>query len=206
MGATGPAPRSHFTLHCWRDRRNISIKPARGAASKGDRLVFTLILGGARSGKSRQAEALVTALPPPWVYVATATAGDAEMAARIAAHRAARGAGWRTAEAPRDLPAALGDAGDAPVLVDCLTLWLSNVMLTGGDVAASRTALLAALAARRAPTVLVGNEVGLGIVPDNALARAFRDEAGRLHQALAARAGRVLFMVAGLAITVKDEA
>ena len=167
--------------------------------------MLTLILGGARSGKSRRAEALVTALPPPWLYVATATAGDAEMAARIAAHRAARGAGWRTIEVPHDLAGALRQAGAVPVLVDCLTLWLSNLMLAGADVPAARDALLDALAARTAPTVLVGNEVGLGIVPDNALARAFRDEAGRLHQALAARAQHVLFMVAGLALTMKDE-
>jgi adenosylcobinamide kinase/adenosylcobinamide-phosphate guanylyltransferase len=125
------------------------------------------------------------------------------MAARIEAHRAARGRGWRTIEAPLDLSGALMAAGAAPVLVDCLTLWLSNLLLAGRDVAAERDTLLATLAARQGPTVLVSNEVGLGIVPENALARVFRDEAGRLHQALAARAGRVLFMVAGLAMTVK---
>ena len=147
----------------------------------------------------------MTALPGPWVYVATAAAGDAEMAARIAAHRAARGPGWQTIEAPHALPGALAEAGAQPVLVDCLTLWLSNLMLAGADLAAAQAGLVAALAARPAPTVLVGNEVGLGIVPDNALARAFRDAAGRLHQDLAARAGRVLFMVAGLPMTVKDD-
>ncbi len=125
------------------------------------------------------------------------------MQARIAAHRDGRAAGWQTIEAPRDLPAALDAAGDAPALVDCLTLWLTNLMLAGQDIDAARDSLLAALTRRAAPTVLVSNEVGLGIVPDNALARAFRDEAGRLHQAIAARAGRVVFMVAGLAMGVK---
>ncbi len=125
------------------------------------------------------------------------------MAARIAAHRAARAPGWQTIEAPLDVPAALADAGARPALVDCLTLWLTNLLLAGRDLAAAQAALLATLAARTAATVLVSNEVGLGIVPDNALARAFRDEAGRLHQTLAARADRVLFMVAGLPMTVK---
>jgi adenosylcobinamide kinase/adenosylcobinamide-phosphate guanylyltransferase len=163
--------------------------------------VLTLILGGARSGKSRHAETLLTAHPPPWLYVATAEAGDAEMAARIAAHRARRGERWQTVEEPFDLPAAL--AAPLPALVDCLTLWLANLMGVGRDLPTATAALLAAVEARAAPTVLVSNEVGLGIVPENALARAFRDEAGRLHQALAARADRVLWMVAGLAMTVK---
>jgi adenosyl cobinamide kinase/adenosyl cobinamide phosphate guanylyltransferase len=163
---------------------------------------LTLVLGGARSGKSRFAEALVTRLPAPWVYIATAQAFDDEMRVRIAEHRAGRAAGWRTTEAATDLPAALRDAGDAPALVDCLTLWLTNLLLGGADLAAAAATLDAALN-RAAPTVLVSNEVGLGIVPDNALARRFRDEAGRLHQRIAARAGRVVFMVAGLPLFVK---
>ena len=126
------------------------------------------------------------------------------MAARIEAHRDARAPGWRTLEAPLDLAGALAEAGANPVLVDCLTLWLTNLLLAGRDIEAAQDGLLAALAMRPAAmTVLVGNEVGLGIVPDNALARGFRDAAGRLHQALAARADRVLFMVAGLPMTVK---
>ncbi len=162
---------------------------------------LTLVLGGARSGKSRHAEALVTALPGPWRYVATAQAFDAEMRARIAEHRAARPAGWTTIEAPLDLAGAL--ATDRPVLVDCLTLWLTNLLLGERDIAAATVALDAALDAREAATVLVSNEVGLGIVPDNALARAFRDAAGRLHQHLAARADSVVFLVAGLPMRVK---
>jgi adenosyl cobinamide kinase/adenosyl cobinamide phosphate guanylyltransferase len=165
--------------------------------------VLTLVLGGARSGKSRHAEAIVTALPGPWAYIATAQAFDAEMQARIAAHRAARAEGWETIEAPLDVAAALARAGARPALLDCLTLWLTNLMLGDHDIAAATAALHAALDARAAPTVLVGNEVGLSIVPENPLARAFRDEAGRLHQSLAARADRVLFMVAGLPMTVK---
>ncbi len=163
--------------------------------------LLTFVLGGARSGKSRHAEALVTALPGPWRYIATAQAFDAEMTARIAAHRAARPAGWQTTEAPLDLVAALDVA--APVLVDCLTLWLTNLMLGGHEVTAATERLLAALARRTRPTVLVSNEVGLGIVPEHALARAFRDEAGRLHQAVAARADRVVLMVAGLPLALK---
>ncbi len=160
------------------------------------------ILGGARSGKSRHGEALVTAAPPPWTYIATAEAGDAEMEARIATHRARRGDGWTTMEAPVDLPGALRAAGKTPVLVDCLTLWLTNLMLGGHDIAAATDALVEALA-RPAPTVAISNEVGLGIVPEHALARAFRDEAGRLHQRIAARADHVALMVAGIPLGVK---
>jgi adenosylcobinamide kinase/adenosylcobinamide-phosphate guanylyltransferase len=163
----------------------------------------TLILGGARSGKSRHGESLITALPVPWVYIATAEAWDDEMRARIEAHRARRAAGWRTVEAPLALAPALTEAGTAPVLVDCLTLWLTNLMLAGRDVAAETEALLAALAARAGKTVLVANEVGLGIVPEHRLGRDFRDAAGLLHQRLAAEAGRVLFIVAGLPMVVK---
>jgi adenosylcobinamide kinase / adenosylcobinamide-phosphate guanylyltransferase len=164
---------------------------------------LTLVLGGARSGKSLHAERLVTALPAPWVYVATARACDEEMGTRIAAHRARRAADWRTEEVPVDLAGALASAGTRPVLVDCLTLWLSNLMLGGYDVATATSALDVALDARTAATVLVANEVGLGIVPDNPLARAFRDAAGHLNQHLAARADCVLFMVAGLPMRVK---
>jgi len=162
---------------------------------------LTLVLGGARSGKSFHAEALVTALPPPWVYVATAEALDDEMRERVEKHRARRAAGWQTVEAPLDFRGAL--ATDRPVLVDCLTLWLTNILLAEHDIAAATAVLETALEARTAPTVLVANEVGLGIVPENALARKFRDAAGRLNQRLAARADSVLFLVAGLPMRVK---
>lgn len=169
-----------------------------------DRL--TLVLGGARSGKSRQGEALVRAAGPgPWTYVATAEAFDDEMAERIARHRADRGAGWVTVEAPHDLAGALraADAAGRPVLVDCLTLWLTNRLLAGADLAAEGDALVEVFAGLAVPAVVVSNEVGLGIVPDNALARTFRDAQGRLNQAVAARADRVLFMAAGLAMRLK---
>jgi len=163
-----------------------------------------LVLGGARSGKSRYAESLLAAHAPPLAYIATAEPLDAEMRARIAAHRARRSDEWRTIEAPLALPAALRETGVIPTLVDCLTLWLSNLMVGGRDIAAETAGLEAALDARAAPTVLVANEVGLGIVPDNALARRFRDAAGLLNQRLAARAGRVVFMAAGLPMILKD--
>ncbi len=160
---------------------------------------ITFVLGGARSGKSRHAEALVQAQPGPWRYVATGQAFDDEMRARIAEHRARRDASWDTVEAPLDPAAALDTV--APALVDCLTLWVSNLLLAGRE--PDWPALLAALDARRAPTVLVSNEVGLGIVPDNALARRFRDLAGTLHRQVAGRADRVVLMVAGIPVVVK---
>ncbi len=164
---------------------------------------MTLVLGGARSGKSRHAESLVAAMPGPWRYIATAQPLDAEMKTRIAEHRARRGVGWTTIEAPLDLAAALDAAGGHPALVDCLTLWLSNLLLGGHEIDAAMHALDAALDRRAAPTVLVANEVGLGIVPENGLARAFRDTAGRLNQHLAKRADSVLFLVAGLPMRMK---
>lgn len=165
----------------------------------------TLVLGGARSGKSRYAEALISSLPPPWTYVATAEAWDEEMRQRIAEHKERRGAGWRTLEAPTALAQALQRAPAAqPLLIDCLTLWLTNLLMAEADLADEIAALEEVLRKRQALTVLVGNEVGLGIVPENALARRFRDEAGRLHQRLAAGAGSVIFMVAGLPMTVKE--
>jgi adenosylcobinamide kinase / adenosylcobinamide-phosphate guanylyltransferase len=165
--------------------------------------VLTLVLGGARSGKSRYAEGLIAVLPPPSAYVATAEAGDHEMAVRIRAHRARRGPSWRTIEAPRDLTAAFAACERMPVLVDCLTLWLSNLMLADADVNAEVGRLEEALAATVAPVVLVANEVGSGIVPDHALGRKFRDLQGLLNQRIAARADRVVLMVAGLPLALK---
>ncbi len=163
---------------------------------------LTLILGGARSGKTRHAEGLIKALPAPWIYIATAEIWDEEMRARIERHKADRSeAGWITVEAPLDLAGAL--EASHPVLVDCLTLWVTNLMLGEHDIDAATDRLEAALARRTTPTILVANEVGLGIVPDNKMARDFRDHAGRLHQRLAQRADRVILMVAGLPLTVR---
>jgi adenosyl cobinamide kinase/adenosyl cobinamide phosphate guanylyltransferase len=165
---------------------------------------FTLVLGGARSGKSRYALDLVTASPPPWTFIATAQAGDDEMLARIEAHRRERGDGWTEIEAPLDLATAVVEApGPAPLLIDCLTLWLSNLMLGDHDVEGAIAAFEHALLARDAATIAVANEVGLGIVPETPLGRAFRDRAGALNQRLAAKAGTVVLMVAGLPMTVK---
>lgn len=165
---------------------------------------LTLILGGARSGKSVHAEMLVGALPAPWTYIATAQAYDDEMVERIALHRNRRGQGWLTIEAPLDLAGLLrGIPKGQPVLIDCLTLWLSNHLLAGSDLDAVTADLESVLGAPRGPWFAVSNEVGLGIVPDNKLARQFRDAAGRLNQRVAARADAVLFMVAGLPLKVK---
>jgi adenosylcobinamide kinase/adenosylcobinamide-phosphate guanylyltransferase len=173
-----------------------------GVAGRG---LLTLVLGGARSGKSRYAESLIKALPRPWFYVATAEAKDEEMTARIAEHMARRGAGWQTIEAPHDLAGALGKVpARAPVLIDCLTLWLSDRMLADADMDREIDALEAALTRRTGAIVAVSNEVGLSIVPDNALARRFRDLQGILNQRLAAQAARVVMMVAGIPIAVKS--
>lgn len=166
----------------------------------------TLILGGARSGKSRYAQAFAESQPGPCVYLATAEVRDDEMAARIETHRQDRGPRWTTVEEPVDLAGALRAAATAEgaVLVDCLTLWLSNLMERERDIVAATAGLIEALPALGGPVIFVSNEVGWGIVPDNALARRFRDEAGRLNQAVAAAAQRVDFVAAGLPLTLKD--
>ncbi|MEW6642279.1 MAG: bifunctional adenosylcobinamide kinase/adenosylcobinamide-phosphate guanylyltransferase [Pseudomonadota bacterium] len=168
-------------------------------------LQTTLVLGGARSGKSAFAEALVTASGLTQIYVATATAGDDEMRARIAHHRDRRGAGWITREVELDLVEALARdsvAGTA-VLVDCLTLWLSNLMHAGRDPAREGARLADWLKTASAPVVLVSNEVGLGLVPDTPLGRSFRDAQGRLNQTIAAAVPDVAFIAAGLPLWLK---
>jgi adenosylcobinamide kinase/adenosylcobinamide-phosphate guanylyltransferase len=168
---------------------------------------LTLVIGGARSGKSRLAERLVVGTGRPRVYLATAEAWDDEMRARIAAHRDGRAAdGWTTVEAPRDLCGALAAVpSGAAVLVDCATLWLSNHLLDDADLAVQEDGLMAALAACPAPVVIVSNEVGLSVVPDNALARRFRDAQGRLNQRLAAQAGLAVAVWAGLPVVLKGQ-
>ncbi len=178
----------------------------------------TLVFGGARSGKSAYAERLAAEAGKEVVYIATAAAGDAEMTARIAQHQAQRPAHWRTVEQPLALAAALAEwrAPQRLVLVDCLTLWLSNLMFSDGTqypevgtielparFHAERAALLAELAVERGDVVLVSNEVGMGIVPWGALSRSYADEAGRLNQAVAAACDRVAFVAAGLPLMLK---
>ena len=166
--------------------------------------MVTFVLGGARSGKTRLALDLTERAAPERLFVATAEAFDDEMADRIARHRAERGPGWRTLEEPLALAEALAAArpGEA-VMVDCLTLWLSNLMHHGRDPAAETAALIAALAAVPGPVALVSNEVGLGIVPETRLGRAFRDAQGRLNQDIAAAADRAVFVAAGLGLVLK---
>ena len=173
---------------------------------------LTLVLGGARSGKSVHAEALIVAhldadtKARRATYVATAEPADREMALRIADHRARRGDQWRTIETLLALGDAVVDAtaSGEPVLVDCLTLWLSNVMHAELDIGAETEALRDAFDRARGPIVCVSNEVGLGIVPGTELGREFRDAAGRLNQQIAAQADRVDFVAAGLPLSLKS--
>jgi adenosylcobinamide kinase/adenosylcobinamide-phosphate guanylyltransferase len=164
-----------------------------------------LVLGGARSGKSRYAEKRILAASDNPVYIATAQAFDDEMVERIAHHRRDRGAAWRTIETPVDLSQAITGEREnrAAILVDCLTLWTSNLLLAGLDTDGATDALLAAIKSYPGPLALVSNEVGLGIVPDNALGRRFRDAAGRMNQAVAALVDEVQFVAAGLPLKLK---
>ncbi|TAJ33127.1 MAG: bifunctional adenosylcobinamide kinase/adenosylcobinamide-phosphate guanylyltransferase [Reyranella sp.] len=175
----------------------------------------TLVLGGARSGKSTHAERLVAgtlhgAPPSPAVYIATAEAGDVEMATRIMAHRSRRGAGWTTIEEPLKLDEALATAATygQPILVDCLTLWLSNLMHAGADVDEATDDVFRSLDEHRGDPrsfiVFVTNELGLGLVPETPLGRSFRDAMGRMNMRFAERADRVVFMAAGLPLVMKD--
>lgn len=163
------------------------------------------VIGGARSGKSRYAQARAEAAGGDPVFIATAEAFDDEMRERIARHRADRDARWTTVEAPRDLPAAIDalSGRDAVVLVDCLTLWVSNLLLADADISRTGQQLCDTIARFDGVLILVANEVGLGIVPDNALARRFRDAAGLLNQSVAAAAQEVVLLTAGLPLTLK---
>jgi adenosylcobinamide kinase/adenosylcobinamide-phosphate guanylyltransferase len=167
---------------------------------------LTLVVGGARSGKSRFAEGLVTASGYRRRYIATAEAWDDEMRDRIAQHQRDRGEDWTTVEAPLDLPGALAMvSADEVVLIDCATLWLTNHLLADHDIPAQTEELVTALAACPAPVIIVTNETGWGIVPENALARRFRDEQGRLNQRLANVAGLVVTVIAGLPMVLKGQ-
>lgn len=166
---------------------------------------ITFILGGARSGKSSFAEGLIESSGWDAIYLATGRAWDDEMSERIGHHRARRGSRWITVEEPIDLAGKLESlAGvEKAILVDCLTLWLTNLMMAERDIDAEITRLINTLSHLAGAIVLVSNEVGLGIVPENRMARDFRDHAGRLHQAVAAAAAKVYFVAAGLPLKMK---
>jgi len=167
---------------------------------------LTLVTGGARSGKSRWAEDLARASLRPRRYIATAQAFDAEMTDRIAHHRHQRGDGWITVEAPLDLCPALAEAQpDEIVLVDCLTLWLTNHLLAGHDLPVEFGRLLSALAACPAAVICVTNEVGWSIVPADPLSRRFRDEQGRLNQQVAGQADLAVAVLCGLPVALKGQ-
>ncbi|WP_045390506.1 bifunctional adenosylcobinamide kinase/adenosylcobinamide-phosphate guanylyltransferase [Falsirhodobacter sp. alg1] len=167
-------------------------------------MAVILFTGGARSGKSLCAERHVATLGPDPVYIATSEVWDDEMSSRVELHQQRRGPEWILHEAPLELCAALNATdGAGPRLVDCLTLWLGNLMHHGRDWRTEARALMDTLVAQRAPVVLVTNEVGMGIVPDNAMARAFRDAQGGLNQMIAEMADEVTFVVSGLPMRVK---
>ncbi len=172
---------------------------------------LTLVLGGARSGKSRHAETLimghVAATGTRPVYIATAEAGDTEMLARIDEHQRRRDTIWTTVETLLGLDEALENHAreDRPILLDSLTLWLSNIMHAGLDVSSETEKLLFTLGATTAPVICVSDEVGLGLVPESAIGRTFRDELGHLNQRIAAQADRVVLVAAGLPLALKDE-
>ncbi|WP_300519969.1 bifunctional adenosylcobinamide kinase/adenosylcobinamide-phosphate guanylyltransferase [Aliiroseovarius sp.] len=165
---------------------------------------FSLVIGGAGSGKSAHAERLLTDTGRPLLYIATGQAHDEEMTRKIRLHQDRRGTAWRTIEAPLDVPAALIQARrDEAVLLDCATLWLSNHLFADSDLAAEEARLIEALNTCPAPVVVVTNEVGAGIVPENALARRFRNAQGALNQRLAAAADSVIAVIAGLPLVLK---
>jgi len=170
------------------------------------RPLIALVLGGARSGKSAFAEELLGQICDQRVYLATAEARDDEMTARITAHQSTRRAGWRTIEAPLDPVAALSDvAAGEGVLLDCLTLWLSNQMEAGADLDVATQVLLEGVSELNKPVVMVSNEIGMGLVPDTSLGRSFRDAQGRLNQSAAKAADLVVFVAAGLPLVLKGE-
>ena len=190
-----------LSFHLWSVLRAIPVTGSKKDTSK----MFsglTLVLGGAASGKSAYAERLAEQTAPQRLYLATAQAHDAEMRLKIAAHRDRRGVGWQTAECPFYIGASLR-AANGVVLLDCVTMWLSNHLLADHDIDIETDRLLADLADCPAPVIAVSNELGLSIVPENALARRFREAQGALNQRLAEQAGRVIFVAAGLPLALK---
>jgi adenosylcobinamide kinase / adenosylcobinamide-phosphate guanylyltransferase len=180
----------------------------KGQNASQSRIRSLLVLGGARSGKSAYAHSLAEAYGSERIYLATAVAGDEEMAARIARHQADRGQGWTTLEEPLDIAAVLRTHAQPSrvVVVDCLTLWLSNLMLAGRNPGPAVTALADAIGEVAGPVVLVSNEVGMGLVPDNKLGRDFRDWQGQANREIGAACDAVIFVAAGLPLQLKPAA
>ncbi|WP_306112827.1 MULTISPECIES: bifunctional adenosylcobinamide kinase/adenosylcobinamide-phosphate guanylyltransferase [unclassified Roseovarius] len=165
---------------------------------------LTLVLGGAASGKSAFAEGLAKRSGRGLIYLATAQVFDDEMREKVRKHKEMRGEGWRTHEAPMDLaPAIEAATGDDVILLDCATMWLSNHLLAESDLTRAEAGLMAALQDSKAPIIVVSNEVGLSVVPDNQLARRFQNAQGRLNQSLASRADLVVNVMAGLPQVLK---
>lgn len=188
-----------FSFHLWKP---VAFAPIRASGVE-DKMAKTLFLGGARSGKSRLALAAAERHPGLLHYLATAEPHDDEMTDRIDRHRAERGERWRTVECPIVLPQAIAGIETGVILVDCLTLWLSNLMLGDHAITDCTNDLLAAITATPLPLILVANEVGMGIVPEYPLGRAFRDAAGRLNQDVAANVDVAYFVAAGLVLPLQ---
>lgn len=170
-----------------------------------DPVSLTLVLGGQRSGKSKLAEDMAIK-DGAAIYLATAEPLDDEMTERIKQHQARRGEGWKSIEVPLDIPATLATlTGDIPVLVDCLTVWLANLMEAGQNIEEETARFIDAAIQYKGPVITVSNEVGLGVIPANKLARQFADQAGLMNQRVAAAANRVIFTTAGLPIVLKNE-
>lgn len=165
------------------------------------------VLGGARSGKSAYAEDLAESAGNTPIYIATAEIFDSEMESRVALHRERRGPHWQLVEAPVNLPQAIiaSDNKDSVILIDCLSVWITNILVHEQDTDAATDDLIRALSACHATVILVASETGLGIVPENKLSRRFRDANGRLNQAVAALADDVFFVTAGIALRIKPQ-
>ena len=204
--ATGcVAPPKSLPPNAWR----VGVRPSEAASKPSERPQRTLVLGGVRSGKSRLAESLARGSGLPVVYVATARAGDAEMSRRIAEHRRRRPADWHLVEEPLDLAGAISRecTPGRCVLVECLTLWLTNLLMEADDARTEReiASLVDAVARASGRLILVGNETNMGVIPLGELTRRYCDLAGRLHQELAARCDQVVLLIAGLPLTLKGD-
>lgn len=162
------------------------------------------ILGGAKSGKSQYAEAQIATYPQPWIYLATGQAWDDEMKSKIIEHQQRRGTGWVTIEEPIEIAKYLSQTNESPILIDCLTLWLTNLMMDNRKIQDETQKLIGSLQSHQGDIFIVSNEVGQGIVPADPMTRDFRNYAGKLHQEIAKIADKFTFIVAGYPIQMKS--